>query len=384
MARAYDETISLTWSLPAERVLPPNPDPLSSRLPRLPFGVYRVYISSPAGPLEVLYSLPSGGTLDSPGRAFWKSPVLFVHGGFGSADCFFNFLPWLSVRSYPAYSLSVRGHGHSWYPSFWKMLFTSKNAVADDVVSALKFIQTHHSEAGPVSLVGHSAGGGLIQHVMDSGRGTGVGKLAIIAGFPCYGGLKVYLNWFKLDPWFPIRLLKHFYHPRSPLSSTRLVHQAFFSPTYPIEKVRTFESAMPPYESLSWPIGMMFPFVSCARVLMNLFASFPSPLPLFTPKPSPLLVIAGQQDTLMGVPLMRRMAHMYAATNVGIGAGVRDVSKIQHYLTSGVQDESDKEGEAEEGAVWFAEITAPGAGHNLMKDDGWERCVGVLKEFLDN
>lgn len=95
---------------------------------------------------------------------------------------------WFATQGYPAYSLSVRGHGDSWYPSFWEMLFTSKSAIADDVVLALKFIQARHANAGPMSLVGHSAGGGLIQYVMDSGRGTGIGKLAIIAGFPCYGG----------------------------------------------------------------------------------------------------------------------------------------------------------------------------------------------------
>ena len=80
------------------------------------------------------------------------------------------------------------------------------------------------------------------------------------------------------------------------------------------------------------------------------------------------------------------MAYMYAATNVGIGGGVRDISKIQYEFTSSVQIKSDKEaevGEREDPGVWFAEITAPGAGHNLMRDDGWERCARVLKSFLD-
>lgn len=381
MARTYDEAIKLRWSLPPERVLPSNLDPLSSKIPLAPTGTRRTYLSTTTGPLEILCSLPNGASNDDSVEESWKAPVLFLHGGFGSASCYSNFLPWFAARGYSSYSLSVRGHGHSWYPSFWSMLFTSKSVVADDVVSALNFIRDRHPNAGPISLVGHSAGGGLIQHLMDSGKGTGVGKLAIIAGFPCYGGLKVYLNWFKLDPWFPLRLIKHLYHPRSPLSSTRLVHRAFFSPTYSIEKVRAFESSMPPYESLSWPSGMMFPFVSCSRVLTNLLASSTTLAPN---KRTPLLVIAGQQDTLMGVPLMRRMAHMYAATNVGIGAGVRDVSKLQYDFTSGVQ-EPDKGEEigGERAGVWFAEIRAPGAGHNLMRDNGWERCARVLEAFLD-
>ena len=133
MVRAYDETIKLTWSLPPERVLPANPDPLSPNLPRPPPGTHRIYITSPAGPLEVLYSLPGDVTLESPVDESWKSPVLFLHGGFGSAGCYSNFLPcvflvlmytnlynrdicvcrWFAARGYPSYSLSVRRHGHS-------------------------------------------------------------------------------------------------------------------------------------------------------------------------------------------------------------------------------------------------------------------------------
>lgn len=134
---------------------------------------------------------------------------------------------------------------------------------------------------------------------------------------------------------------------------------------------------MSPYESMSWPSGMMFPFVKCARVLKGLLAASPPE----SKKRVPLLAISGAQDTLVSDPIMRRMAHIYAATNVGLSAKVRDVSRLQYEGTSGVQ--AKKEDEGEEASVWFAEITAPGAGHNLMRDDGWERCARVLEEFLD-
>jgi acetyl esterase/lipase len=68
------------------------------------------------------------------------------------------------------------------------MAMTPKNVLADDVAAALTFIRNHHSDTGAMALVGHSAGAGLSQHLIDSGKDVGIGKLAIIAGFPCYGG----------------------------------------------------------------------------------------------------------------------------------------------------------------------------------------------------
>ncbi|KAG8683354.1 hypothetical protein FRC09_016134 [Ceratobasidium sp. 395] len=384
MARAYTEYISLAWNVPPDRVLPPTPDPNDPKLPAPPPGTNRLYLSTPSGPLELLYALPNGASISSPTDPSWKSPILFQHGGFGSANCYANFLPWFAARGYPAYSLSLRGHGRSWYPGYWAMACTPKSVLADDVVAALTYVQKHHPQAGPMALVGHSAGGGLSQHLVDSGKGSGVGKLVIIAGFPCYGGWRVYVNWVKNDPWFPLRILKDLYHMRSPLSSTRLVHRAFFSPTYSIDKVRAFETDMAPYESMSWPSGMMTPFVSCARVLSNLFQFASTTSSPSSKKHTPLLVVSGAQDMLMRDPLMKWMANQYAATNVGIGysAKFKNVSRLQYEFTSGILDSLDDEKEGPE-KVWFAEITAPGAGHNLMRDDGWERCARVVEAFLD-
>ncbi|CAE6448006.1 unnamed protein product [Rhizoctonia solani] len=289
---------------------------------------------------------------------------------------------WFAEREYPVYSLSLRGHGQSWYPSYRALYFTPKHVLADDVATALRFIRKQHPSAGPTTLVGHSSGGGLCQHVIDSGKGEGVGKLVVLAGIPSFGGWRVYLNWFMLDPWFPIRVLWDLYHPRSPLSSTRLVHRAFFSPTYSIEKVRTFEAEMSPYESMSWPSGMMFPFISRKRLLTNLIAYNTH---------APLLTIGGAQDKLVSVPIMRRLAYLYADTSVRTHAGAttaekklgcKDVSGLQDGLTSGVNRTSEEK-KKERGKVWFAKIEEPGAGHNLMRDDGWERCVRVIEAFVN-
>jgi hypothetical protein len=139
---------------------------------------------------------------------------------------------------------------------------------------------------------------------------------------------------------------------------------------------------MSPYESMSWPSGMMFPFISRPRLLSHLLAST-SPNP--SGQRAHMLIVAGAQDKLVSVSIAKRLANLYAATNVGIGTrivlGMRNVSVLQHAFTSGVSQAG--EVQADRGGVWFAEIEGPGAGHNLMRDDGWEKCARVVAAFLD-
>ncbi|GAB1522121.1 hypothetical protein RhiTH_005230 [Rhizoctonia solani] len=378
MAARYDVRSKLVRTVPSEYIISPNPDPNDPKLPTPPIGTCRHYLSTPAGHLEILYALPGHATIDSSVEESWKAPVLFLHGGFGSANCYSNFLPWFAERGRPAYSLSVRGHGRSWRPSYWTLYFAPKDVFAEDVIAALKFIRKRHANVGPITLVGHSAGGGLAQYIVGNGRAEGVRKLVVLAGIPSFGAWRIYLNWLILDPWFLVRALWDLYHPRTALSSTKLVHRAFFSPNYPIEKVQAFEAEMAPFESMSWPMGMMFPFVSPMRVLNNLGIHGSK---------TPLLTIAGAQDTLVSVPIMRRLAHLYAATSIGIYSNTTktkrklefaDVSNMQDGFVSGVTQTDENNGK-----VWFAEIKSPGAGHNLMRDDGWEKCARVIDAFLD-
>ncbi|KAF8699633.1 Alpha/beta hydrolase family, partial [Rhizoctonia solani] len=396
MARGYSEKAKLIWSVPPEYVIPPNPDPNDPKLPKPPSGTHRHYLSTPAGHLEVLYALPNHKTIDSPAEESWKSPVLFLHGGFGSANCYSNFLPyalfnswWFAERGHPVYSLSLRGHGRSWCPSYWALYFTPKQVLADDVAAGLKFIRERHPNAGPTTLVGHSSGGGLSQHVIDSGKGEGVGKLVVLAGIPSFGGQVLFNNGFLTNTLIRLHLIDGEFISTGlslilgSLSAFYGIHRAFFSPTYPIGKVQEFEAEMSPFESMSWPSGMMFPFVSRKRLLSKLTKHNAR---------APLLTIGGAQDKLVSVPIMRRLAHLYAATSVGIHAAghaatekklrFKDVSSKQDGFVSGVT-RTENEKEKEQGKIWFAEIKAPGAGHNLMRDDGWERCANVIEAFLD-
>src|SRR5215204_4716366 len=93
--------------------------------------------------LEVRKRLPA-----TPTR---KPPLLFVHGGYCDAWCWEPyFLPWFASRGYPAYSLSLRGHGTS---GGAQTLFVTG---LDDYEADVEHIA---SQLGaPPVLIGHSMG----------------------------------------------------------------------------------------------------------------------------------------------------------------------------------------------------------------------------------
>lgn len=105
-------------------------------------------------------------------------------------------MTYFSALGYPCYALSLRGHGSSWKPGYWKMTWWyGKSDFANDLMAALGFVrglEAGRREAGvckeeDVVLLGHSAGGGLSQYFLGRG-GAKVGGLVIMGGFPCFGG----------------------------------------------------------------------------------------------------------------------------------------------------------------------------------------------------
>lgn len=159
----------------------------------LPPLIARLYIPTPLGTLELLSAQPHLPTSPSPSPR--KKALLFQHGGFGHAAVFLPFLTFFSERGYPCYALSLRGHGASWKPSFFQLVWRyGKNAMAQDLSWGVEFIRWLEKEirGGEMDkedlvLVGHSAGGGLVQYFLSQGMGK-VGGLVILAGFPNFGG----------------------------------------------------------------------------------------------------------------------------------------------------------------------------------------------------
>lgn len=164
----------LQWRAPSPN--PPAPNPL-------PNGISRSYIQTPSGPLELLSALPT-----TPSN---KPPLFFAHGGFGCASVWLNYLLFFSARGYPCYAVSYRGHGGSWYPGFWRMYFTPRSRIAEDLVAGIEEVERRESERRKtaekvrVVLIAHSAGGALGQWVLGKGlvKVQGFCMFAAVPGF---------------------------------------------------------------------------------------------------------------------------------------------------------------------------------------------------------
>jgi pimeloyl-ACP methyl ester carboxylesterase len=173
-----------------------SPTPEAQNLIELPSHITRHFIQTPRGKLEMLVAQPpsSPATEHQPR----KKALLFQHGGFGCAAVWIPFLTFFSqTHGFPCYALSLRGHGASWKPGFWELVFrTGLGSMVEDLGYAFTWVAGFESarrlgENGlreeDVVLIGHSAGGGLSQYFLSSNRAT-VGALVIVAGIPCFGG----------------------------------------------------------------------------------------------------------------------------------------------------------------------------------------------------
>lgn len=337
--------------------------------------ISRTHIITPGGDLELLYARPADYITSKP-------PLLFIHGGFGAATEYRFFLEYFSSRGYPSYAISVRGHGNSYVVNFWRMLFTSQHQMALDVTAGIRHIVDKHRNEGRPDIVpvAHSAGGALLQYILSEGLCSPpdpkktdsqtymVGRVGLLGVIPCYGSGGVYWNWVKLDPFYPLRMyLFHFGHPRSPLSSTRLVKQAFFCEECPDERVREFETQeMAPYESVAWPLATFGAFADpkkIARAVGLINSSTREPTKDLRPR---VLVVAGGKDVLMRPGVMAKLVGLLrSAVRSALGSGV-DNNDVGEGIRDGVE---------------FRVVQ--GSGHHLMGDIYWEECAEKILRFLE-
>lgn len=136
----------------------------------IPEGIERFFVKTPEGNLEVLHANPPTPTL--------KSPIVFTHGAMGSATMWIPYMRYLASNGVTSYSVSTRGHGASWYPTFLRMSYcTTKRMLGDDLLACINEVEKR--EGSQVVLVGHSGGGGLSQFLVN--KGTKVKALALLA-----------------------------------------------------------------------------------------------------------------------------------------------------------------------------------------------------------
>ncbi|PVF97628.1 alpha/beta-hydrolase [Serendipita vermifera] len=306
------------------RIRKPTPKPIRAAR-ALPEGVIRT--TTPTGlelliahPRETAYEVVDGKAGDE------KAPILLLHGGFGSALCYIKWLPYLAEQGRTVYSLSLTGHGRSPRPT--NFVTMEAKDFAPDLTSTLSYIHTLHPTSPLPILVGHSAGGGLSQHVLgspttsplDSKRGTVTSGLVLLDAFPPSGGWSVYLNWALLDPLFALRMIYHGGDPKSPLSTPSLVNRIFFGPYMTPSNLNTFFEDMNHEESISWPQSMMFPFVNVERVKERASEK--------------VAWISGDKDAIMTPKVMKKAAEEF-------GAPLRLVKGAGHHVP---RDEVWKEG----------------------------------------
>ena len=266
--------------------------------------------------------------------------------------------------------------------NFWNMLFTSQYQMALDVTAGIRHVIDRHRYEGRPDIVpiAHSAGGALLQYILSEGLHSPpdpkktdsqeyvVGRIGLLGVIPYFGSVGIYWNWVKLDPFYPLRMyLFHFGHPRSPLSSTRLVKQAFFCDECPDERVREFETQeMAPYESMAWPLATFGTFADPEKIVRAVGLTNSSGRESTEGLEPRVLVVAGGKDVLIRPGVMAKLVGLLRSAVRLVFGSATDKGDHQEGVRNGVE---------------FRVIQ--GSGHHLMGDIYWEECAEKILRFLE-
>ncbi len=165
MLNFYFTFSNLHWSRPRGPAPPP------------PEGLERTFVDTPGGKIEVLSAKPANPTV--------KTPVVFAHGGMGCAWVWTLYMRYLAERGITSYAISCRGHGNSWYPPFFQMLYAvTMRDLANDVMAGIRAVLG--KEGDEIVFVGHSCGGGLGQFLVNEGE-IKVKGLVLLGAIPGNG-----------------------------------------------------------------------------------------------------------------------------------------------------------------------------------------------------
>jgi pimeloyl-ACP methyl ester carboxylesterase len=326
------------------RLTPPKYYPLPSH-------ITRTYTTGPKSGLaiEILVCQPK--------RPSSSSPVLFMHGGFGHAAVWLEWMTYLHEHGYPGtlYAVSARGHGASQAPSSWSRLvfLTKHDDISDDLLAACQYVKDR--EATEPILIGHSAGGEQCQYVLAKGMTT-TPALGLIGAVPYSGIAVIFDNWKKIDPPVFFRGLLHANHPKSSLSTIRMAQNAFFGPDKPKHEVAEFMKWSADYEVLQWP------FASLGSKKNGLYTwldpgDIVNSISSWKPNSDRILVLQGSEDALM-VDTHDRMVSEYRRT-------CHKVSGLEADQTSGVRS-----------------VIIQRGGHHIQNDVQWREGAAALLDWL--
>lgn len=309
-----------------------------------------------ANPLELLTCLPNS--------ASFNPPVLFIHGAYCSAHDFQFFLPYFASRGYPAYALSLRGHGKSWTPSgLHNHLFTTIDHHASDIKMALEHIQKQHTLAGVAPIVaGHSLGGGYLQYLLGrEGKAQRqqadaasplVSGLVLLGSAPLLGrGMQIMANWETIET--DGKGYKYPWSPRSQLDTAEQVRNAFFHDATEEEVIqRWMTTCRTKVEGLRSGLSVMWPFGEASDVLSSIRGRGDSA------SKRKLLCVTAELDKLITPAMVAHNAEVYSKAAL-----------------SGDEDSPSN--------IAVMQVTVPSNAHHMMMDKGWELCAAQIVDWIE-
>ncbi|ETN41139.1 uncharacterized protein HMPREF1541_03074 [Cyphellophora europaea CBS 101466] len=318
----------------------------------LPDTVSRTFVATTDGEqLEFLVCRPQ--------HAGQHPPVLLMHGAFGHASVWLNWMTYLHDNGYggTTYAISVRGHGASYSPSsyFRMLLLTTQHDVANDVLAAFQAVK--EAEGTEPVLIAHSSGTITYQELLS--RGTiATPALGLIGGVPHFGITPMFENWAGFDRWMKTRLLLHLGHPKSNISTVKLLHRAFFGPDQPLEATVEFAKWAADSEAMRWPLSStgtkrngQFEWLDCRDVVASI-------APRHSTSDS-ILIVSGTADRLMR-GTSERLAAEYRT------AMAERINNSGSKATTGVR---------------LVEIDR--SGHHVQNDVHWQCAAKELLSFLE-
>lgn len=224
--------------------------------------------------------------------------LLFIHGICTGAWIWEpNFLPYFAALGYDSYALSLRGHGAS--EGREKVRQFTLSDFAEDIAWALNEI------GGPAVIIGHSLGGGVVQHFVQ--RGGKAAGIVLLCSAPPHGLIRASIAMLAENPGLA-REMRAVLDKGLAAANLDIVENGLFSEPPPRElRQRVAERIGDIAEAASRQLIGWMPF---------------APFPWSMPK---LLVAGGERDQFMPAADVRLTAIYYGARCVIVPHGAHAI-----------------------------------------------------------
>lgn len=224
----------------------------------------------------------------------YRRPLLLVHGAWHGAWCWEPAMQDFAKRGFEAHAISLRGHGASSRPALFNLCGLD-DYLRDIEVALMQITPT------PI-VVAHSMGGFLLQHLLMRRQFPGA---VLLCAAPHRGALRTLLQLVWQHPGAALKALgslnlRHF------VGTPALAREAFFRPTTPEAEVAAAAARLGP-ETLRMALDMIIR------------------LPRAVPGPTPLLLLAAEQDTIFTLAEQQALAHAYQTELVVIPGAAHDL-----------------------------------------------------------